>query len=205
MISEIIFDVETKTFFDETGDFDPRKLGVSIVSLYRRKLDEDFKEVEGEIMSFWEKDFEEMWTLFSEADRIVGYNSVRFDVPALSPYTSLDLSKLPHFDILDIIKKTHGKRVSLNRVAKSTLGRSKIDEAKNATVYWASQKPSDLEKLKRYCEEDVLLTKDIYDFGLHRGFLNFTNYWNSPFTVKIDFSYPPKFIPKSASKQTQLF
>ena len=30
---EVIFDLETKKFFDETGNFDPSELGVSIVDL----------------------------------------------------------------------------------------------------------------------------------------------------------------------------
>ena len=42
---EVIFDLETKKFFDETGNFDPSGLGVSIVSVYRRELDADFKEI----------------------------------------------------------------------------------------------------------------------------------------------------------------
>ena len=46
---EVIFDVETKKFFNDTGTNDPADLGVSIVSLYTREAGE-----KGQMMSFWE-------------------------------------------------------------------------------------------------------------------------------------------------------
>jgi hypothetical protein len=78
---EIIFDTETKKFFDEIEGYDAGKLGVSITSVYSRTLDDNFKEVDGRMQSFWEKDFPEMFKLFEKADRIIGFNSIGFDVP----------------------------------------------------------------------------------------------------------------------------
>lgn len=206
MYSEVFFDVETKAFFAPDGKFEPEKLGVSICSVYTRKLDDNFKEVSGVMESFWEQDFERMWPIFQSADRIIGFNTKKFDVPALSPYTQIDLVKLPHFDIMDEIRKIHGKRVSLNRIAKSTLNKGKVDDPKNAIIYWEKGDPESLSKLKKYCEEDVVLTKEIYDFGREKGFLSFTNFWNTPFTVKVDFNYPPNFTPKSQEEsQISLF
>ncbi len=132
---EVIFDLETKKFFDETGTSDPADLGVSIVSLYAREVDGQLKELKGELQSFWEKDFENMWKIFRNADRIVGFNSKTFDIPALSPYSPTDFSHLPHFDILEKIKEAIDHRVSLNRIAKDTLGSAKNDNPANATVY----------------------------------------------------------------------
>ena len=102
---EVIFDTETKKFFDEIDDFDPGKLGVSIASVYSRTLGDDLKETEGKMESFWEGDFPEMFKLFEKADRIIGFNSIGFDVPALSPYLPPYWPKLKHFDIMDEIKK----------------------------------------------------------------------------------------------------
>ena len=51
---EVIFDLETQKFFDDTGTTDPADLGVSIVSLYRRQLDPDLAEISGKLYSFWE-------------------------------------------------------------------------------------------------------------------------------------------------------
>src|SRR5450756_1349954 len=124
---EVIFDTETKKFFDEIPGNDPAKLGVSITSVYSRTLDENFKEVEGKMQSFWEKDSDEMFKLFEKADRIIGFNSISFDIPALSPYFPSHWPKLAHFDILAEIKKVEGKRMSLNALAKATLGTKKND------------------------------------------------------------------------------
>ena len=98
------------------------KLGVSITSVYTRTLDENFKEIEGKMQSFWEEDFLEMFKLFEKADRIIGFNSIGFDVPAL-PHTSHSLAKnsKKHFDILAELKRVEGKRASLDAIAKMTL------------------------------------------------------------------------------------
>lgn len=205
MIYEVIFDLETKTFFDETGRSDPGELGVSIVSLYKRSLDGGFKETKGELLSFWEDDFPKLWPVLDKADRVIGFNSKRFDAPALNPYAPADLTKLPHFDILEEIRRVHGKRVSLDRVATSTIGRGKTDDGANAMVYWKNGDKKSLEKLKKYCEADVLITKDVYDHALKHAELKFIDYWNTPHSVEVNFSYPADFIPKSKKSQIGLF
>ena len=190
MYQEVIFDLETKSFFDDTGGNDPSELGVSVVSIYKRTLDGNLKESGGTLLSFWEDDFSNMWPHFQEANRIIGFNSLGFDVPALSPYAPSHFDKLPHFDILAKIKEVAGKRASLDALAKETLGKNKIDEGKNAILYWRRGDPESLEKLQKYCEADTLITKDIYDHALHKKELKFKDYWNNQRVVPLDFSYP---------------
>lgn len=200
---ELIFDLETKKWFDETGTTDPGDLGVSIVSLYFRELNPDFTEKSGEMMSFWEENFDQMWKFFRATDRIIGFNSIHFDVPALKPYAPKGFKDLPHFDILDKIKDESGHRVSLNRVAKDSIGEEKIDQGKNAPQYFQNADPESLKQLSKYCESDVLLTKKVYDFGFQNKILKYTDYWNNKRTVNVDFSYPANFSP--SSKQVSLF
>lgn len=188
-IYEVIFDTETKKFFDDESGFDPSKLGVSVVSVYTRKLDDQLREVEGRMQSFWENDFEKMFKLIENADRIIGFNSKGFDVPALSPYLPAHWNHLPHFDILDEFKKVEGKRVSLDSIAQATLGSKKIDSGENAVKYWLEHSKESLEKLRTYCEMDVAITRDIYDFALKNGFLKYIDFWNEVHEVKLDFSY----------------
>ncbi len=200
MFDEVIFDLETKGFFVRDGKFDPSKFGVSVLSLYHRKLDETLSEAEGEILSFWEKDFDRMWKIFQSADRIIGFNSLSFDVPALSPYSPNWFSKLPHFDILDEIKKKTGHKTSLHKIAKATLGVQKTDSGENAVLYWEKGDKKSLELLKKYCEDDVRITKDIYDYVLKNKTLKFTDYWNNPREIELDFSYSQgKTVPPQAS------
>lgn len=200
---ELIFDLETKKWFDETGTTDPGDLGVSIVSAYFRQLDATFNEVSGQIMSFWERDFDKMWKYFFDSDRIIGFNSIHFDVPALRPYAPKGFKDLPHFDILSEIKDESGHRVSLNRVAKDTIGEEKIDKGENATQYFQNGDDQSLRQLCKYCEADVILTKKVYDFGFKNKLLKYTDYWNNARTVNVDFSYPDNFSP--AAKQSSLF
>lgn len=187
---EIIFDTETKKFFDEVDGFDASLLGVSITSVYSRTLDKDGNETNGKMQSFWEADFPEMFKLFERADRIIGFNSIGFDVPALSPYLPAHFPKLKHFDILDLIRKQDGKRVSLDAIAKETLGTTKNDSGENAIKYWNARDRQSLAKLKKYCEMDVAITRDIYDFVIKNGYLKYKDFWNEMHEVKLDFSYP---------------
>jgi len=195
MKTEVIFDVETKKLFEEISSFNPADLGVSIVSLYYRQLDENFVEKSGQILSFWENDFPKMWDIFSKADRIIGFNSLGFDVPVLDPLSPLNFKKLPHFDLMDRIKQVLGFRLSLDSVARESLGRGKSDVGTNAVLYWNQGTAESLEKLKKYCEMDVLVTRDIYDYGLKNGHLKYKDKWNTPRTFPVDFSYP--FLEKS--------
>jgi len=199
---EVIFDLETQKFFDDTGTSDPADLGVSVVSLYARRLDQDLIEISGEMLSFWEDSLGEMWKYFRAANRIIGFNSTHFDVPALKPYAPPDFAKLPHFDILNHVREAFGRRISLNRIAKDTLGNVKSDSGANAVKYWQKHDKSSLTKLKKYCEMDVTLTRDIYDYGLKNKTLKFTDHWNTPRIIEVDFSYPVEAI---SSAQPSLF
>lgn len=195
MLTEIIFDVETKKLFSDVSSDDPGLLGVSIVSAFRRSLTEELEEVSGEMRSFWEKDFSQLWEWFQKADRIIGFNTLKFDVLALQPYTSMNLSTLPHFDIFDLVRQKVGRKLPLNSLAFETLGTEKIDSGTNAVLYWAKQDPESLRKLKTYCEADVDITKRLYDFGLKHHYLKYKDKWNQSVKIDLDFSYPKKVIP----------
>lgn len=197
MAWELFWDVETKSWFSDSGNRDPANLGVSIVSIYWRDGKSE------KLQSFWERDFDAMWKLFRDADRIVGFNTLGFDVPALRPYAPTDFARLPHFDIYDRLKMANNDRgASLNAIAKESLGSTKIDSGANAVMYWQKGDPQSLALLQKYCEADVLLTRDIYDFALKNGYLKFIDKWNNLRTVVVDFSFPPT---NTDTKQTSLF
>lgn len=198
---EVVFDIETMSLFGDNGATEPAHLGVSIVSAYRREVDRLGNEVSGEMKSFWDKQaknigggvlgFEGLWDWFSEADRIVGFNSLGFDVPALAAvFAPKNLFALPHFDILDKVRNVLGHRLSLDAIAKETLGYTKIDDGLNAVAYWRSQKPEDMVRLRKYCEMDVVVTTDVYKYALKNGRLKYKDKWNEVREVAVDFSYP---------------
>ena len=183
MMYEIFFDLETKHWFDETGITKLEELGVSIVSMYVKP--------ESKMYSFFEKDFDQMWQYFRKADRIIGFNTLKFDIPVLTPCAPPDFPKLNHFDIYDEIKKSNdGFAASLNSIAKGCLGRSKNDTGENATVYWHRGDKESLELLKKYCEMDVELTRDVYDYIVELKSVKYIDRWNTFREVPLDFSYP---------------
>lgn len=180
---EIFFDLETKHWFDETGVTKLEDLGVSIVSVYIRP--------ENKMLSFFENDFDQMWQYFRKADRIIGFNTLKFDVPVLGPYAPPDFAKLNHFDIYDEIKKSNdGFAASLNAIGKACLGKGKNDSGENATVYWHRGDPESLALLKKYCEMDVEITQEVYDYIVEHKSVKYIDRWNTPREVPLDFSYP---------------
>ncbi len=194
---EVFWDVETKSFFDEAGTFDPSKLGVSVVSVYWRHDGQE------KLQSFWEKDFDQMWKIFRDADRIIGFNTLGFDIPAMKPYSPADFAKMPHFDILEKVRFANdGHGASLNALAKQSLGVGKIDTGANAVLYWNKGDADSLALLQKYCEADVMLTRDIYDYALTNKELKFIDRWNNPRVISVDFSYPAEI---DSTKQSSLF
>lgn len=203
MISEVIFDCETQKLFNEISSNDPADLGISIVSVYVRQVDDAQRELSGQIMSFWEHDLAQMWPYFLAAKRIIGFNSNKFDVPALKRHAPPNFAKLPHFDIMDHVKSALDHYLSLNTLATSTLGTHKTDIGTNAVIYWKSQDPAQLAKLKEYCEADVLITRDLYDYGVREKKLKYIDKFNTPREFAVDFSYPKAVV--DASRQIGLF
>ena len=177
----VVFDVETKKAFDEVGGYFPQKLGVSVSGVWYGE-----EGGKGTLRGFREEEFGEMFKIFESADRIVGFNSIDFDMAALSPYYLGDLLKLPNFDILQEVEKKVGHRVKLDAIAKETLGLQKGGNGLDAITYFHN---GDWEKLTKYCLQDVEITRDLYLHVLKHGELKFKNKWNELVTVGLDFSF----------------
>lgn len=160
----IVFDLETQRSFDEVGGRgNLADLGVSLLGAYFYSTNEYCAYEERSL-----KDFEER---LRERPLLVGFNTLKFDNVVLQPYLSLEISKLPQLDIMNELVKILGHRVSLDSVAKATLGSGKIASGIDALKYWAA---GEIDKLKKYCLEDVKITKDIYEYGAKYGELFYT-------------------------------
>ena len=190
----VVFDVETKKSFDEVGGYHPQKLGVSVSGVWYGE-----EGSEGEIRGFREEEFGEMFKIFELAERIVGFNSIDFDMAALKPYYLGDLLKLPNFDILQEVERQVGYRVKLDALAVETLGVQKGGSGLDALSYFHD---GEWEKLTKYCLEDVIITRDLYLYGVRNNELRFKNKWNELVRVKVDFGYVPK---KESGVQVTLF
>lgn len=153
MAEPVVLDLETQYSLREKGK-DPQKLKVSVVGIYDY-ADKLFK-------TFWEDELKKLWPILENASLIIGFNIKKFDLQVLAPYYVGDISKFPILDLLDEIKKSLGKRISLGELAKGTLGERKDGHGFLALDFY---RKGELDKLKAYCVEDVRLTRDLYEFG----------------------------------------
>jgi DEAD/DEAH box helicase domain-containing protein len=161
-LRKVVFDVETKNTFDDVQSNDPADLDISVVCLY--------DSVEDKYYSFEQHEFKDMWKYFEQADLLIGFNSEHFDIPLLNKYYAGDLTKIKHVDILKEIKNSYGRRMKLDQIAEGTLGQKKSGHGLEAITWW---KRGEIDKIKKYCIDDVKLTKEIYEHALKNGKLKF--------------------------------
>ena len=159
---KIVFDIETKNTFQDAGTNDPARLDISLVGLYDYENDT--------YSSFLEEEFPKLWPILEKADMLIGFNSDHFDIPCLNKYYPGDLYKIKSLDLMKEIKDSLGRRVSLDQIAEGTLGRGKIGHGLDAIVWW---KKGDIESLRKYCLEDVKITKEIYEHAKTNNWLKF--------------------------------
>ncbi|EKD52153.1 MAG: hypothetical protein ACD_62C00092G0004 [uncultured bacterium] len=155
----IILDLETKRTFEEVGGRNALdKLGISVVGVYQYETDT--------YSTFLEKDFGALQNLLIDASLIVGFNHVYFDMPVLQPYLSVDVKKLPCFDIMLDLQKIIGHRIGLDAVAQATLGVGKIATGLDAIRFYQEGR---WDELKKYCLKDVEVTKEVFEYGIKNG------------------------------------
>ncbi len=155
---KIVFDVETSNLFQDVGSSNPADLSISLLAIY--------DSLEDKYSSFIESEFPSLWPILEKADLLIGYNSNHFDIPLLNKYYSGDLTKIKSVDLLEEIRKVIGRRVRLDQVAQGTLEISKSGHGLQALEWW---KNGEVEKVRKYCIDDVKITKELYDYALKNG------------------------------------
>lgn len=159
---KLVLDIETRNTFAEVGGREPGLLDLSLLVVY----DYDKKL----FTSYLEEDLPRLWPLLESADLIIGFNSDYFDIPILNKYYTGDLSRIRSLDLLSEVKKSLGKRISLDMIAAGTLGREKSSHGLQAVEWWKEGK---IEEIRAYCQEDVRITRDIFDYALANGKLKY--------------------------------
>lgn len=183
----IVFDVETKHTFREVDD--PKKLGITVLALY------DYVSEKG--MVFTEKELAQSFPYFEKASCVVGYNSNGFDLPVLQPYYPGNIKTFPSFDLLEDIRSKIGRRIGLNDVAFATLGKKKSGHGLQAIEHY---KQGRWEELKRYCLDDVMITKELFDYGAKYGEVSYLNE-RGKVPIKVDWA---KQMNKTAQDQSHM-
>ncbi len=158
----VIFDLETQNTFHDVGSSDPAALSISVGTFY----DSD----SGIYKTVTEDELETVWSLLEKADALVGYNSNHFDIPLLNKYYPGDLTTIKSIDLLEEIRKSLGRRLRLDSVAEATVGAKKSGHGLQAVRWWQEGK---IDEIKKYCEQDVRITKKVFDYALKNGHVKF--------------------------------
>ena len=119
-------------------------------------------------LSFTEDEIEDLLIQLENADLVVGFNIKRFDYRVLGAYTSRDFKELNTFDILEDVHQRLGFRLGLDHLAGETLDHGKSADGLQA-VKWFRQ--GEMKKLTEYCQQDVAVTRDLFRYGLDKGYL----------------------------------
>ena len=191
-VNKIVLDLETQKSFEEVGGRDRNHLlKVSVVGIYSYPLNK--------YLTFTEDQLYKLGEMFSKSDQIIGFNIKNFDFAVLQPYLNFKLAEIPTLDILEEVEKIIGHRVKLDNLAQTTLGVAKSGDGLQALKYY---KLGQIEELKKYCLDDVKITKDLYDYVRQYGKLLYKDYFETK-EIKISFAEP--VVQKPVSRQASLF
>jgi len=158
----VVFDLETQNIFQDVGSSDPTALDISVATVYDKGTDSFTTVTVDEI--------DRLWPIIEQADALVGYNSNHFDIPLLNKYYPGDLTIIKSIDLLEEIRKSLGRRIRLDSVAQATVGAKKSADGLQAVRWW---REGNIKDIKKYCEQDVNVTKKIFEYALEHGHVKF--------------------------------
>jgi hypothetical protein len=147
----ITFDIETYSPSD-LNRIDTNEFRVSVVGAYISWIDK--------YVAFFEPEVEDFLKCMLDADLIVGFNHLWFDLPVLQKYSSYNLNQLPSYDIMVEFEKQAGFKIKLNDLCKANLKDDiKTDSYQQFKNY---HKQNKWFELADYCMNDVRLTENLF-------------------------------------------
>jgi DEAD/DEAH box helicase domain-containing protein len=159
----LVFDLETKQLAEEVGGWSQvARMGLACAVTQDTAT--------GAFAHYVEADAARLADDLSAAALVVGFNVLRFDYAVLQPYTTRPLAEIPTLDILEQVERVLGFRVGLDSLARATLGTAKTSDGAQAVRWFRAGR---LTEVFEYCEQDVAVTRALYEFGRTRKFLKF--------------------------------
>ncbi|MEJ2656905.1 MAG: DUF1998 domain-containing protein [Desulfobacterales bacterium] len=160
-----IFDIETQRSAQEVGGWHRADLmGISCAVLYDSKNDRYFE--------FLDDQVNELIEHLKACDLVVGFNVKRFDFRVLGGYSDFNFQSLHTLDILEEIHNRLGYRLSLDHLARVTLGKEKTADGLQALQWWQQGR---IREIIDYCKKDVEITRELFLYGQKNGYLLFMN------------------------------
>ena len=167
-LKKIVLDLETQKEFKEVGGRGKNHLlKISVCGIYDYATDK--------YLIYEENELPRLASLLETADQIIGFNIKDFDFEVIQPYLNFDIFQVPYLDILEEIDRVIGHRISLESVAQATLGTGKSGSGLEAILYYRNGR---MDLLKKYCLDDVKITKQVYEYGQKNGKLLYKDYFS---------------------------
>ena len=171
----VYFDLETQKSADEVGGWDR-------ISRMRMSVGVTYSTKRGDYRIYGEPEVNDLIAELLRADRVIGFNILRFDYEVLHGYTPLDLRQIPTLDILVDLQKSLQHRLSLDAVAAATLGVVKTAEGMQA-IRWFQE--GRMLEIAEYCCYDVKLTRLVHEYGAAHRQLFYQNRFGARLAVPV--------------------
>ena len=172
----VYFDVESQKLFQDVGGRDASKLLLACGVTWST--------ARNDFAVYWEKDAPALIAELKSADRVVGFNIIGFDYEVLKPYArNENFRAFRTTDMLQDIYRTLNFRLSLDSIAKATLGAAKTADGLQSVEWFRN---GELEKVAEYCKSDVDITRRVYEFGRENGFVHYYSKLGSKLKVAVN-------------------
>lgn len=160
-LAAVVVDIETQNLAEEVGGWgNLAALKVSVAVTWSSR--------EASFRQYTEAGLPRLFDELFAADLVVGFNTKKFDYAVLQPYSSRDLRRLPSLDLMEEIHRELGFRLSLTDLAEATLKARKSADGLEAVKMFRAGK---MDELMGYCQHDVALTRDLWQFAKENGHL----------------------------------
>ncbi|MFQ5515320.1 MAG: DEAD/DEAH box helicase [Myxococcota bacterium] len=176
----LVFDIETQRSAEEVG-------GWRNAQLMRVAIAVTWDCARGRFETFGEPEVETLIERLCEAPLVVGFNSLGFDYRVLAAYAARDLSGLPTLDLLEDIRRRIGHRLSLDHLARCTLGRGKSGDGLQSLEWY---RRGEIDRVARYCRDDVVLLRDLLEFGAREGHVRYRHRSGEIVRLAVDWPVP---------------
>ncbi len=164
-MNDLFFDLETQKSIQDVG-------GRENLRLLRVSVAVTFSTATNAFKSYTEAEVPALIVDLKAADRVIGFNLLGFDYAVLKYYTAERLNDLRTLDLLDDIYNKLGFRIGLDALAAATLGARKSADGLAAIRWFREGK---IDELIAYCRDDVAITKQLFEAGRDRGFVQFVD------------------------------
>ena len=172
----VYFDIESQKLFDEVGGRDASRLLLACGVTWST--------ARNDFAVYWEKDAPALIAELKSADRVVGFNIIGFDYEVLKPYArNENFRAFRTTDMLQDIYRTLQFRLSLDTIARATLGTTKTADGVQSVEWFRN---GELDKVAEYCKSDVDITRRVYEFGRDNGFFHYYSKLGSKLKVAVN-------------------